>query len=60
MTQLVIYLIAGEILLLLLLRPVILWYFRVTQAIRLLQSIDKSLKCLPAVRTDAQRIRRTG
>lgn len=60
MMQLATYLVVAEIVLLLLLRPVILWYFRVTQAIRLLQSIDKSLKCLPAVRTDAQRIRRAG
>lgn len=60
MTQLVIYLLAGEIVILLLLRPVILWYFRVSQAVKLLQSIDRSLKLLPAVRVDANKRRIAG
>ncbi len=33
----------------LLIREFWLWYFRINQAIRLLESIDASLKCLPAV-----------
>ena len=60
MTQLVIYLIAGEIVILLLLRPILLWYFKVTKVISLLSSIDASMKCLPAVRTEANRLRRVG
>ena len=60
MTQLVIYLIAGEILILLVLRPILLWYLKVNQALRLLQSIDRSLKLLPAVRVDANKRRMAG
>lgn len=32
----------------LLLRPMLLWYLKVNQALKLLASIDRSLKCLPA------------
>jgi|GEM_PF-3619977 hypothetical protein len=30
-------------------REVVLWYWRVNDIVRLLESIDASLKCLPAV-----------
>jgi len=60
MLKFAIQLILSEILLLLLLRPLLLWYLKVNQALNLLRSIDSSLKCLPAVRTEAQRIRRAG
>ena len=60
MTQLMIHFIPAEILFLLLLRPILLWYLKVNQAIRLLQSIDRSLKLLPAVRVDAHKRRMAG
>ena len=60
MLQLALQLIGLQILLLLLLRPLLLWYLKINQALSLLRSIDSSLKCLPAVRTEAQRIRRAG
>lgn len=58
MLNLAIGLIAAEVTILLLLRAPILWYFKVNQHLALLRSIDQSLKCLPAVRTEAQRLRR--
>lgn len=60
MLQLALQLIALQILFLLAMRPLLLWYLKVNQALNLLRSIDSSLKCLPAVRTEAQRIRRAG
>jgi hypothetical protein len=60
MLQLAAQMIALQIVVLLILRPLILWYFRVNDLVKLLSSIDSSLKCLPAVRTEAQRIRRAG
>lgn len=58
MLKLAISLIAGEVLILLLLRGPLLWYQKVNQGLQLLRSIDQSLKCLPAVRTEAQRLRK--
>ena len=58
MLNLAISLIAAEVLILLLLRPILLWYFKVNQHLALLRSIDQSLKCLPAVRTEKERLRR--
>jgi len=60
MLQLALQLIGLQILFLLVMRPLLLWYLKVNQALSLLRSIDSSLKCLPAVRTEAQRIRRAG
>ena len=60
MLNLAISLIAGEVLILLLLRPLLLWYLKIPQALKLLASIDQSLKCLPAVRTEKERLRRVG
>lgn len=57
MLQLAAQLIALQIVILLLIRPLLLWYFRINDLAKLLQSIDRSLKCLPAVRTEAQRSR---
>jgi hypothetical protein len=34
----------------LIVRQLMLWYFRIDEALDLLASIDESLKCLPAVR----------
>lgn len=49
MLQLASTMLLVELVLLLLLRPILLWYLRVNQALKLLASIDRSLKCLPAV-----------
>jgi len=51
MMQLAITLLTVELLLLLALRPLLLWYLKINQGLGLLRSIDASLKCLPAVRT---------
>lgn len=58
MLQLAAQMIALQIVVLLLIRPLLLWYFRMNDLVRLLQSIDSSLKCLPAVRTENARLRR--
>jgi hypothetical protein len=58
MLQLAAQLIALQIVVLLLIRPLLLWYFRITTLIDLLSSIDSSMKCLPAVRTEAARLKR--
>ena len=58
MLNLALRLIVAELLLLALLRPLILWYLGMSQALALLRSIDQSLKCLPAVRTEKERLRR--
>lgn len=50
MLQLAMSLVCLQVIVLLLIRPLILWYFRVTEVTRLLASIDASLKCLPAVK----------
>ena len=60
MLQIAMTLAVTQVILLLLLRPILLWYLKVNQAIRLLQSIDSSLKLLPAVRVDANRRRMAG
>lgn len=59
MLQLAAQMIALQIVILLLIRPLLLWYFRINDLAKLLQSIDRSLKCLPAVRTEAVRIKRS-
>ena len=58
MMQLAITLLAAELLLLLALRPLLLWYLKINQELSLLRSIDASLKCLPAVKQDRPPIRR--
>jgi hypothetical protein len=50
MIQLALQMVLLQVIVLLLLRPILLWYFKVNQALKLLRSIDSSLKCLPAVR----------
>jgi hypothetical protein len=52
MLELALTLLLTQGLLLLLIRPLILWYFRVNRMVRALESIDASLKCLPAVKND--------
>ena len=58
MLNLALTLIATEVAILLALRPLLLWYLKVNQGLALLRSIDQSLKCLPAVRTEKERLRR--
>ena len=58
MLQLAAQLIALQIVVLLLIRPLLLWYFRINDLRTILLSIDASLKCLPAVRTESARLRR--
>jgi hypothetical protein len=40
---------------LLVMRPIVWWYFGIGRAIAALESIDASLRCLPAVKSDASR-----
>jgi hypothetical protein len=49
MLKLAIYLLLGQVAILLAARPVIQWYLGINQVLMLLRSIDRSLKCLPAV-----------
>ena len=55
MGQLIAILILGEAVILLVLRPIVWWYFGIGRAVAALESIDASLKCLPAVRRDVSR-----
>lgn len=50
MLNLAIGILAGQITLLLVMRPILLWYLKINRAVKALESIDQSLKCLPAVR----------
>ena len=50
MLQLTLTLIVVQVAILILLRPLILWYLKLNQIAKLLASIDESLKFLPAVR----------
>lgn len=52
MLQLALTLILTQALILLLLRPVICWYLKLNRMAKSLESIDRSLKCLPAVKND--------
>jgi hypothetical protein len=54
MLELALTLLLTQGLILLLLRPLILWYFRIPRMLRALESIDASLKCLPAVKNQRQ------
>jgi len=58
MLQLLSSLLALQIVLLLLLRPLLLWYLRINDIRTILLSIDASLKCLPAVRAATYQSRR--
>lgn len=58
MPQLVMQLLAVQVIVLLVLRPIVWWYLGIGRAIRRLESIDASLKCLPAVREIRERLRR--
>ena len=59
MLQLAAQLIALQIVVLLLIRPLLLWYFRINELRAILLSIDASLKCLPAVKDHARGVART-
>lgn len=52
MLQLTLVLLLTQGAILLLLRPLILWYLRIGRMVKALESIDQSLKCLPAVKAD--------
>lgn len=58
MLQLVAQILLLEVAILLLLRPILLWYLKINQGLMLLRSIDSSLKCLPAVKERNARLRR--
>jgi len=58
MIQLALQMLLVQVTILLLLRPLLLWYLKMNQALKLLSSIDSSLKCLPAVQEEARRLRR--
>lgn len=49
MLTLALEIIALQILVLLLLRPLVLWYLGISRAVKALESIDESLSYLPAV-----------
>ena len=56
MLQLALGILVGQIVLLLLLRPLVLWYFKLNRITKTLDSIDLSLSLLPAVREYRARI----
>jgi hypothetical protein len=58
MLQLVGTVLLTQLLILVLIRPLILWYFKINRIANSLASIDASLKCLPAVKND--RLARVG
>ncbi len=47
MLQLALTLLLTQALILLLIRPLLLWYLKINRAVKTLESIDASLKCLP-------------
>jgi len=64
MLQLVLTILGFQIVLLLALRPLILWYFKISPAVRALESIAESLEQMPAAREHRARmnqsVRRVG
>jgi hypothetical protein len=52
MLQLAVTLLLTQLLVLVLIRPLVLWYFKINRIAKSLESIDASLKCLPAVKND--------
>jgi hypothetical protein len=60
MLQPVLEIIAAQIVLLLIFRPLILWYFRLNRITKTLESIDLSLKQLPAVQAYQAKISQAG
>jgi hypothetical protein len=54
MLQIVLILLGTQGLMLLLLRPLILWYFKINRAVKALESIDQSLQYLPAVQNQGR------
>jgi hypothetical protein len=46
----ILFFLAVTFTMLLVMRRAVLWYWKINRAIALLESIDESLKCLPAVR----------
>ncbi len=58
MIQIVLTVAGLQLLALLLLRGLVWWYFGISRAVRALESIDASLKLLPAVRDHKAKLRR--
>ena len=54
MLELALTLLLTQVLVLLLIRPLICWYLKINRMVKALESIDASLKCLPAVKNDRQ------
>lgn len=52
MLQLALTLLLTQAVILLLLRPLILWYLKLNRLVKAAESIDASLKCLPTVKID--------
>jgi len=60
MSPLIPELFLAQLVVLLLLRPVVLWYFRLNRIAKTLESIDESLKQLPAVQAYRTKISSAG
>jgi hypothetical protein len=58
MLKLLLFMVIVQVALSLIVRPLIWWYFGINRAIRRLEDIDASLRCLPAVREARYRARR--
>ena len=58
MLNLVATMLTVQVILLLLLRPLVLWYLKVNDRLLVLRSIDESLKCLPGVAAARAQMRR--
>ena len=58
MYQIILTVIGLQLLVLCLIRPLVWWYFGISRAVRALESIDASLKLLPAVRDHKAKLRR--
>lgn len=55
MIQEALILLAVQLLFLILIRPLVLWYFKINRVTKLLASIDLSLQQLPVVKASQQR-----
>jgi hypothetical protein len=60
MLQLVLSILLAQMLILLAIRPLILWYFQLGRMAKTLESIDLSLKQLPAVQAYHTKISQAG
>jgi len=58
MLKLAIYLILGQVALILAMREFLLWYLKINPALEILRSIDRSLRLLPVVQQSRGKISR--